>query len=240
MEEIDLDTVTTAVHLIAAYVQRTRLSLAPSAFPDVGAAPGRVRGPVQQAIVDLPDMMDVNGMRPTEIAAQIEYSVPNTYRLLRTLCETGVLETVPSSGPQRWRLSKAHRQSPSVFRRFAETVGPGEWTTCADLSIAGRGDLFAARLVCWAAEHVPEFPHPHRVLLEGGVPHPEGHDHRRLAPRQVRALLVGEGLSFTPTGCAAPARRVTWDQLRERALGRGGVRSPAHGLRGMARQRRGD
>jgi hypothetical protein len=205
-----------AIRDLAAYVEQTS-GLRFDNLPDSAPLPGRARGPLQQAIVDLPGLMDDHGMASAEIAAAVEYSVPNIYRLLRALCERGVVEPVPGSGPHRWRLSAAHRRSPQVFERFARTVGPGEWTTCADLSIAGRGDLFGARLVCWAAERVPGFPHPHRVLLQGGVPHPTGHEHERQRPSDVRELLERERLAFTTGGCAAPARRVVWDQLRDRA-----------------------
>jgi hypothetical protein len=217
MDPLELDAVIGALQSLTMYVEQTSGRRSEAL---VGAAllPGRARGPLQQAVADLPGLMDPVGLTSVEIAARLDYSVPNTYRLVRALCESGVIEAVPGSGPHRWRLSSAHRRSPEVFERYARTVGPGEWTSCSDLSIAGRGDVFGARLVCWAAGRGKGFPHPHRVLLEGGLPHPVGHDHERPGPAEVRGLLAREGLTFTPAGRAAPGRRVTWDQLRDRAV----------------------
>lgn len=178
--------------------------------------PGRARGPLQQAVADLPGMLAPRGLRPVEISEQIAYPVPNTYRLLQSLARAGIAEMVPGCAPQRWRLTAAHRHSPATFAQFAGRVRPGEWTTCADVSIAARGDVFAADMVCWAASHLSGFPHPHRVLLEGGAPHPDGHEHERGPADLVRDTLAREGLRFTGAGHAAPAGRVAWDQLRER------------------------
>jgi hypothetical protein len=158
-------------------------------------------------------------MSAAEISAAIEYSATNTYRLLGALARAGVTELVaaPGHGPPRWRLTQAHRSVPRLFVRLAGLVGPGEWTSCADVSIAACGDVFTAWMVCWAAERLPDFPHPHRILLEGGVPHPLGHDHQRRCSDEVRQQLAREGLSFNASGCALPSRRVPWDQLRARA-----------------------
>lgn len=184
--------------------------------PDVESPPGRVRGRLQQAIVDLPGMVDPGGMRAAEISAEIDYSISNTYRLLQSLARSAIAELVPGPGSQRWRLTKSHRYGPSVFIRLVELVRPGEWTSCGDVSIAARGDIFTAWMVCWAADRLPDFPHPHRVLLEGGVLHPYGHDHQRRRPEEVRDRLVAEGMSFSRSASASPARRVPWDQLRRR------------------------
>jgi hypothetical protein len=225
MDEPDLSSVISSLRRLTAYVERTT-GLRSDTVADASPVLGRARGPLQQAIADLPGMMDAAGLASGEIAAQVQCLVPNIYRLLRALCESGVVEPVPGSGPQRWRLSAAHRSSPAVFERFARTVGPGEWTSCADLSIAARGDLFGARLVCWAAGHAAGFPDAHRVLLEGGIPHPVAHEHQRASPAEVRALLLHEGLAFTAGGRASPARRVPWDQLRDRARQGTGSEAP--------------
>jgi hypothetical protein len=206
---------TQALELLSRYVDTS----APTpASTGTDAVCGRVRGPLQEAIADLPGMANPAGMKPAEIGAQIGYSVPNTYRLLQALARAGVTELVTGGGPQRWRLTKEYRHSPAIFMRFVATVRPGEWTSCADVSIAARGDISAAWMVCWAASHLPEFPHPHRVLLEGGALHPFGHDHQRERPEAVRDILVREGVRFTPSGCATPVHKVAWDQLCERAL----------------------
>jgi hypothetical protein len=225
MDDADPHVAIEALRRLTVYVEQAS-RLQSDTFPDGSPLPGRARGPLQQAVADLPGMMAADGLASVDIAAQVECSVPNVYRLLRALCESGVIEPVPGSGPHRWRMSAAYRGSPAVFERYARTVGPGEWTSCADVSIAGRGDLFGARLVCWAAARVVGFPHPHRVLLEGGVPHPTGHEHQRQPPAEVRALLAAEGLGFTSAGRAAACRRVAWDQLRDRACHGGGAAGP--------------
>jgi hypothetical protein len=206
-----------AIELVSKYVDTARttpITAAPE--PDEPLRP--VRAPRQQAIIELPGMVDPAGMRPAEISAQTDYSVTNTYGLLQALARSGITEIVPGGGPQRWRLTERHRHSAAVFGRLVAGVGPGEWTTCADISIASRGDTSAAWMVCWAAAQVPDFPHPHRVLLEGGALHPYGHDHNRVAPQQVRDDLVREGVTFSPDGLADPRQKVSWDQLRERNL----------------------
>jgi hypothetical protein len=231
METPDGHVAIEALRRLTTYIERAS-GLRLDIFPEPAPVPGRARGPLQQSIADLPGLMDSVGLSSVEVAAQVECSVPNIYRLLRALCDSGVIEPVPGTGPHRWRLSEAHRRSPAVFERYASSVRPGEWTSCADLSIAGRGDLFAARLVCWAAEHVDGFPNAQRVLLTGGVPHPSDHEHQRRRPAEIRGLLIGEGLAFTSAGSAAPSRRVTWDQLRDRVRGT----SAAHGPNGRMTQ----
>jgi hypothetical protein len=174
------------------------------------------RGPRQEAILALPEMATAAGLKPAVVAARIDYSVSNTYTLLQTLGRVGLVEQVPGSRPQRWRLTKEHRNGAELFCRIAAQVYAGEWTTCADISLAARGDTSAAWMVCWAAERLPDFPNPHRVLLEGGRPHPYEHEHQRGLPGVVSARLVAEGVRFDDYGRAERASRVGWDDLRQR------------------------
>jgi hypothetical protein len=218
VDEVERQTLSRALELLAPYADATRAkSDAAEAEQAEMALSGRVRSRLQQAIIDLPGMIEPIGMRAFDISNQIDYSVSNCYRLLHSLARSGIAELVPGEAPQRWRLVRAHRYGTPVFAQLVANVLPGEWTSCSDVSIAARGDVFLAERVCWAAEHVPNFPHPQRVLLECGALHDQGHDHRRRCPREVQDLLAREGVPFTPAGRAASARRVAWDELRERA-----------------------
>jgi hypothetical protein len=215
-EQSDVETLARTLRLLQRYLDEPAPT--PAMPPQLPAERPvqRARGPRQEAILALPEMADAEGVKPATIAAAIDYSVSNTYNLLQSLSRAGLAEIVPGSQPQRWRLTTSHRHSASIFRSLAATVRPGEWTTCADLSIASRGDTSAAWMVCWAATKLPDFPSAHRVLLEGGVAHPYGHEHQRARPEQIRSALITEGVRFTAEGRADSASRVAWDQLRER------------------------
>jgi hypothetical protein len=231
----DRETLARAVALLNRYVdgpEARRLALVPDpgdaapAFEPVEAplddppAPDSTavqpRGPRQEAILALPEMATAAGLKPAVIAARIQYSVSNTYTLLQTLGRVGLVEQVPGSRPQRWRLTREHRNGAELFCRLAGQVRIGEWTTCADISLAARGDTSAAWMVCWAAERLPDFPTPYRVLLEGGRPHPYEHEHQRGLPGLVSARLLAEGVRFDAYGHAERSSRVGWDDLRER------------------------
>jgi len=231
----DRETLARAVALLNRYVdgpEARRLALVPDpgdaapAFELVEAplddppAPDSTavqpRGPRQEAILALPEMATAAGLKPAVVAARIQYSVSNTYTLLQTLGRVGLVEQVPGSRPQRWRLTREHRNGAELFCRLAGQVRMGEWTTCADISLAARGDTSAAWMVCWAAERLPDFPTPHRVLLEGGRPHPYEHEHQRGLPGLVSARLLAEGVRFDAYGHAERSSRVGWDDLRQR------------------------
>jgi hypothetical protein len=180
------------------------------------AHPRPARGPREDAVLALSELAAQQGLRAADIAERIDYKVSNTYKLLQSLTKAELLEPVAGSNPQRWRLASRRRDSVQTFLAYADTVSPGEWTTCADISLAQRGDTSAAWMVCWAAARLPDFPSPHRVLLEGGRPHPYGHEHARLRPGLVCPRLVEEGLRFDEFGRADRATRVAWDQLKAR------------------------
>lgn len=173
-------------------------------------------GPRQQQIVQLSGLTDEEGLKTAEIAAEIDYEVPNTYSTLQALRSRGVVEAVPGASPARWRLSARFR-SAEPYLGIARHVQPGEWTTYGDISIAVRGDKKAARAVGRAAAKLGNFPNPHRVLREGGLI-PEGwRTQDGQGPDECRRRLEGEGVSFTKEGRAAQAQRVAWDTLVERA-----------------------
>jgi len=173
------------------------------------------RGARQQQILDLPGLLTEQGMKTADIAAAIDYQQPNTWSTLRSLDRAGLVELVGGRAPQRWRLATRYRATVAVFIRIAAQVHAGEWTTDADISLAARGDTKAARTVARAAGALAQFPHPERVLTEGGVISPawrdsDGHDHTH-----CRRLLHQQGVRFSG-GRADPGQRVTWDELHRR------------------------
>lgn len=155
-------------------------------------------GKRQLQIVDLPGIADVDGMKTADIAAAIDYELPNTYSALQALARNQVVEQVPGREPQHWRLVRRYRQTSRAYARVAETLEAGEWTTAGDVSIAVRGNTSATAAI--AAARLS-----HRVLPEG------------LAPAEIMARLQSEGVEMLPTGKPDASRRVGWDELSRRA-----------------------
>jgi predicted enzyme related to lactoylglutathione lyase len=125
------------------------------AASDGGAGPGPVPLPAdehnlgkrQRQIVELPSLATDSGARTAEIAEAIDYDAPNTYTALQALARSQVVEQVPDSPTQRWRLVQRYREANTEFAWVAGQLGPEEWTTAADISIAVRGDLKAAEAI---------------------------------------------------------------------------------------------
>jgi predicted enzyme related to lactoylglutathione lyase len=151
----------------------------------------------QQQIVELSGMAAEEGMKTADIAAAIEYEVPNTYTALQALVRSQVVEQVPRKGPQRWRLVGRYRAGSRVVARLAQAVRPGEWTTAGDVSIAARGDLQVAEAIVRASLS-------HRVLAADR------------AFGEAREQLTDEGVAFLDDGRADPRQRVSWDELARR------------------------
>jgi uncharacterized protein len=107
-------------------------------------------GKRQRQIVELPGLATEAGARTAEIAEAIGYDAPNTYTALQALARSQVVEQVPDSPSQRWRLARRYREANTEFARIAAQLGPDEWATAADISIAVRGDLKAAEAVAGA------------------------------------------------------------------------------------------
>jgi alkylated DNA nucleotide flippase Atl1 len=122
---------------------------------------------------------------------------------------------VEIANAERWRLAPRYRTTAAVFMRVADRLREGEWTTYGDISIAVRGDTKAARGVGRAAAAMPHFPHPERVLMEGGVINPSWHDSQGRGPDYCEQLLREQGVRFTD-GRADESQRVSWDELRRR------------------------
>jgi hypothetical protein len=157
----------------------------PGAREAAATSPSRRRSLRQEAILTLPEMADAGGVKPSDIAAT-RCSVSNTYGLLQSLHRAGLVELVLGVHPQRWRFKTSHRHDDRVvFAQLAGVVRSGEWTTCGDLSVASRGDIAAAAVVCLVATRNDGLPAAHRVLLEGGEPPPHDHEHQRATSRTL-------------------------------------------------------
>lgn len=173
------------------------------------------RGQRQQQILELPGLATEDGIKTSDVANAISYEVPNTHSTLQALERNGLVEMVPGSSPQKWRLASRYRNTAPVFKRLASRVKEGEWTTYGDISIAVRGDTRAARGVGRAAAKIADFPHPERVLMDGGRINPNWVDAKGRGPAYCMQLLVEQGVRFVD-GHASNSQRVTWDELLRR------------------------
>jgi predicted enzyme related to lactoylglutathione lyase len=154
-------------------------------------------GKRQRQIVEVPGLATEDGLRTADIAASINYEVPNTYTALQALARYQVVEQIPGKEPQHWRLVRRYRVGTRLFTRLAAVVGNGEWTTAGDVSIAARGDLRATEAIIRAGLS-------HRVLADPG------------ADDETRQRLAAEGVRFLDGGRADPGQRVGWDELARR------------------------
>lgn len=174
------------------------------------------RGERQKQILALAGLDNEEGMKTSEVANAITYDVPNTYTTLQALERAGLIQMIPGVTPQRWRLAPRYRNVAPVFMRLASRVRDGEWTTYGDISIAVRGDTKAARGVGRAAAAIREFPHPERVLMDGGLINEKWHDSEGRGPDYCQKLLEEQGIWLVDKRRADPSKRVTWDVLCQR------------------------
>jgi predicted enzyme related to lactoylglutathione lyase len=107
-------------------------------------------GKRQRQIVEVAGLATEAGLKTADIAAAVDYEVPNTYTALQALARSQVVEQVPAKDPQHWRLVRRYRAGARVFARIMALVGDGEWTTAGDVSIAARGDLRASEAIARA------------------------------------------------------------------------------------------
>lgn len=201
----DLDAQRTLVAAVIAALERFSETVAESrvAPDDVVAdvprpADEHALGKRQLQIVELPGLATEDGMKTADIAAAIEYELPNTYSTLQALVRNQLVELVPGREPQHWRLVRRYRETSRVFARVAELVGRGEWTTAGDVSIAVRGDLRAADAI--AAARLS-----HRVLPA------------ERPPVEALTTLSEEGVVMLEGGQPDPRQRVGWNELSRRA-----------------------
>jgi alkylated DNA nucleotide flippase Atl1 len=126
------------------------------------------RGHRQKEIAEVLLGAPLEGWKTGEIARMVEMDQPNAYLTLQALQKQDVVEMVPGSDPQRWRLLPRYRQRQQILNAAAVVRG-GEYTTYGDLSQVvyghGRGGQAVGRL----AAALPDFPNPHRVLGKGGT-----------------------------------------------------------------------
>jgi alkylated DNA nucleotide flippase Atl1 len=166
-----------------------------------------------------------DGLPTSQVAAEMQYEVPNTYLTLQSLARSGLVELIPGSKPQRWRLHPKQRGSAGPYLLAAQQVRHGEWATYGDLSIAIRGDDQGARAVGRAAATLPDFPNPHRILKAGGSIPSDWHSDDGGGPEECRRRLEEEGVMFDEGGRALAQHRVGWEEIRSR-LRRAGVAVP--------------
>lgn len=164
------------------------------------------------------------GLTTGEITKAMDYDFSNGYMTLRRLEQLALVELIPGSKPQRWRLPARHRANAGPYLLAAQQISEGEWATYGDISIAVRGDDKGARAVGRAAATLANFPNPQRVLKAGGVIPSDWHDGAGRGAEECQRRLEKEGVRFRE-GRADPARRVTWELLRER-LRQAGVSVP--------------
>lgn len=187
-----------------------------SPLPNHGMEMPIGRGQRQQQILELPGIAAEDGMKTSDVASEIAYEVPNTHSTLQALERNGMVELVPGATPQKWRLAPRYRNTAPVFKRLASRLRTGEWTTYGDISIAVRGDTKAARGVGRAAAKIADFPHPERVLMDGGRINQNWVDGEGRGPDHCMRLLVEQGIAFDDEGRADKGQRVAWDELRRR------------------------
>jgi|GEM_PF-3770538 len=74
-----------------------------------------VQGPRQRAIVQIPALRTDLGLKTAQIAQAIgNPDVPNVYLAMRALEKRGLIELIPNSEPQRWRLTENFREPPAA------------------------------------------------------------------------------------------------------------------------------
>lgn len=183
--------------------------------PAEDVEPPQGRGQRQQQILDLPGLTADDGLKTAEVAKLINYEIPNTNSTLQALERAGLVELVPRTTPQRWRLATRYRTTSAVFKRVASRIRRGEWASYGDISVAVRGDTAAARGVGRAAATDRSFPHPERLLMDNGSINPNWLDSEGRGPEHCQRLLDEQGITFTD-GRADPGQRVSWAVLAER------------------------
>lgn len=161
-------------------------------------------GKRQRQIVEVPGLATEDGMKTADLAAAIDYEVPNTYTALQALARAQVVEQVPDKEPQHWRLARRYRRTSQAYARIAGALAAGEWTTAADVSIAVRGDVRAAESILRAGLS-------HRVIANAAG---QG------LTEDSRQQLEAEGVSFGAGGRPASQQRITWDELQRRESAR--------------------
>ncbi|MDG4795046.1 hypothetical protein [Micromonospora sp. WMMD1082] len=174
-----------------------------------------VPGRRQRQVLEMPELATEEGMTAKEIAAATTFGYNNIYTLLNLLEQRGFLERRADIWPRRWRLASRFRSAHSVYARLASWLQAGEWTTSSDISVAMRGDTAAAAEIGRVAATSATFPHPERILLDGGRINPRWRHGPDGGIQRCRELLEQQGVRFAG-GIADRTQRVLWDELRRR------------------------
>jgi alkylated DNA nucleotide flippase Atl1 len=171
-----------------------------------------LRGRIQKQIVALPEMFTTAGMNASEIAGRLEYDEANTYGVLKSLTQSGVVEEVKGEKPRRWRMDVKHRRNRVL--RLARLVPDGRWTTYGDFSIAVYENVKMAITVGQVAAKNPAFVNPHRVLWSGGEIKDGWRDDEGNGPEECERRLAEEGISVT-NRFADKRDFIGWEELRD-------------------------
>jgi alkylated DNA nucleotide flippase Atl1 len=147
--------------------QHAETTQAPDTVVEYIALP-TARGPRQQEIAELLLAAPDEGWKTGFIANLVKMDQPNAYLALQALQKQTVVELVPGSDPQRWRLLSRYRQRQQILSA-ARLVRKGEFTTYGDVSLVVYGHARGGQAVGRVAAKLPDFPTPHRVLGKGGL-----------------------------------------------------------------------
>jgi alkylated DNA nucleotide flippase Atl1 len=147
--------------------QEAEVFVGPEPIAEDAALP-TPRGQRQREVAEVLVAAPVEGWKTGEIARMVGMDQPNAYLTLQALQKQDVVELVPGSDPQRWRLLARYRQRQSILRA-ANSVRKGEFTTYGDISQVVYGHGKGGQAVGRIAMTDPGFPHPHRVLAKGGL-----------------------------------------------------------------------
>jgi alkylated DNA nucleotide flippase Atl1 len=178
------------------------------------------RGPRQKEITDVLLGAPDDGLKTGEVARLIGMEQPNAYLTLQALQKQDIVELVPGSDPQRWRLLTRYRQRHLILRT-AGLVGRGEFTTYGDISQVVYGHGKGGQAVGRVATTAGEFPYPHRVLSKGGIipagwTRPDGTGD----PAEAARLLESDGVAVLDdtdgNRYAHPRHYINWEQLDAR------------------------
>lgn len=152
------------------------------------------RGPRQKDVAESLIAAPSEGWKTGEIAQLVRMDQPNAYLTLQALQKQEIVELVPGSDPQRWRLRQRYRQRHQIMR-VAGLVNQGEFTTYGDISHVVYGHSRGAKGVGRIASTIPEFPTPHRFLGKGGaIPPVWGYPGGTGSPDEAEQLLRDEGV----------------------------------------------
>jgi alkylated DNA nucleotide flippase Atl1 len=171
-----------------------------------------LKGAVQRRIIALPAIFADDGLAVGEIARTLRYDEANTYSVLKSLVDAGVVEQVKGATPRRYRMAIKHRRNRVL--RMSRLVPEGRHTTYGDFSIAVYDSNKMAITVGRVAAKNPAFAHPHRVLWSGGLIKDVWRDDEGRGPEECKRRLREEGVDVTDRR-ADPEKFIGWEELKQ-------------------------